>query len=49
MKGRLFRRVTAGYGFLLVVIQAVDKKQCAFRERVICSGPDPGHGEYTAH
>lgn len=49
MKGRLFRRVTAGYGFLLVVNQAVDKKQRAFQEGVICSGPDPGHGEYTAH
>ena len=49
MKGNPFRRVTEGYGFLLVVNPAVDKKQCAFREGVIWSGPDPGHGEYTAH
>lgn len=48
MKGRLFRRVTEGYGFLLVVNQAVDKKPCAFREGVIGSSPDPRRGEYTA-
>lgn len=35
MKGSPFRRVAEGYGFLLVVNQAVDKKQCAFWERVI--------------
>lgn len=32
MKGRLFRKVTKGHGFLLVVNQAVDNNQCAFRE-----------------
>lgn len=32
MKGRLFRKVTEGYGFLLVMNQAVDNNQYAFRE-----------------
>lgn len=49
VKGRLFRRVTQGYEFLQVMNQAVDKKQCAFREGVIWSSLDPGHGEYRAH
>lgn len=49
VKGRLFRRVMQGYGFLRVMNQAVDKKQCAFREGVIWSSLDPGHSEHTAH